>query len=71
MSISHKKINSMIKEVVENSDDNYDEKSFRELCHKIYLIESSVDERSGRKILNEIRDEIIRRASDITSTGAK
>ena len=70
MSISHKKINSMIDQVVSDLDfKDYDENSFSELCKKIYLIESSVDERSARKITVEMREEIIRRASAVGKRG--
>jgi len=70
MSISHKKINSMIDQVVSDLDfKDYDENSFSELCKKIYLIESSVDERSARKITVEMREEIIRRASVVGKRG--
>ncbi len=70
MSISHKKINSMIDQVVGDLDfKDYDENSFAELCKKIYLIESSVDERSARKITVEMREEIIRRASVVGKRG--
>ena len=66
MSISHKKINSMILSVIDSeSFSDYDVDAFRDLCQKIYLIESSVDERSGRKNLSDIRDEVIRRAPEI------
>lgn len=64
MSISHRKINSMIDEVISGSSFRvYDERAFAELCKKIYLIESSVDERSAKKINVEIREEIMHRAS--------
>jgi len=66
MSISHKKINSMIESVVlESNRGAAQQKLFNDLCQKIYLIESSVGENSSRGVISDIKDEIARRSSDI------
>lgn len=66
MSISHKKINSMIELVVSEGDrDTAQKKLFSDLCQKIYLIESSIGENSSRSIISDIKEEIARRSSDI------
>lgn len=66
MSISHKKINNMIKSAIENLGSfgcNNDE--FESLCRQIYLVESSMNETSsGSSIVTAMRDEIIRRSDD-------
>ncbi len=66
MSISHKKINEMIKTAV--SDLNAfgrEQQAFNSLCEKIYLIESSLNEStSATKIISEMREEIMSRAID-------
>lgn len=62
MSISHHKINSIIKNVIEEiSEDLPSELSMNdieELCKQVYLIESSVSDSSHSKI-NDIKDKII------------
>lgn len=66
MSISHKKINSMIELVVSEGDrDPAQKKLFSDLCQKIYLIESSIGENSSRSVISDIKEEIARRSSDI------
>jgi len=60
MSISYKKINSMISSVInEKTDLNEDKKDvLREVCEKVYMIESSVEQTSGHQIINDIKGEI-------------
>jgi len=66
MSVSHKKINGLIEKVIEGKEElNYDKDKFIQLCQRIYLIESSVDDRSRSQIISDIRDEIIRRSTSL------
>lgn len=66
MSVSHKKINGLIEKVIqENEELNYESDKFIQLCQRIYLIESSVDDRSRSQTLSDIRDEIIRRSPNL------
>lgn len=69
MSISHKKINELIVEVVKEFDNfpvgtNRDlletnRESLIELCQKIYLIESSVSGLSAQSLGDELHKEIM------------
>ncbi|WP_417529524.1 hypothetical protein [Marinobacter lipolyticus] len=66
MSVSHKKINGLIEKVIEEKEElNYDKDKFIQLCQRIYLIESSVDDRSRSQTISDIRDEIIRRSTSL------
>lgn len=66
MSISHKKINSMIGDVVSAPEfESYEFEAFGDLCRKIYLIESSLDQNSNKKNLGDIMDEISMRALSV------
>lgn len=66
MSVSHKKINGLIEKVIEGKEElNYDKDKFIQLCQRIYLIESSVDDRSRSQTISDIRDEIIRRSTTL------
>lgn len=66
MSVSHKKINGLIEKVIEETQElNYDKDKLIQLCQRIYLIESSVDDRSRSQTISDIRDEIIRRSPSL------
>lgn len=66
MSISHSKINELIERVVNDVlETSYDRDSLIELCRRIYLIETSIYDRSAQQINNDIRDEIKMRAHNI------
>lgn len=66
MSVSHKKINGLIEKIIEEREElNYDKDKFVQLCQRIYLIESSVDDRSRSQTISDIRDEIIRRSPSL------
>ncbi len=64
MSISFKKINSMISKEVELCSDLSAEKmrALRETCEKIYMLESSVESVSGQQAVSDIKGEVVRRA---------
>lgn len=64
MSISFKKINSMIAREVELCTDLSDRQKrvLREACEKIYMLESSVDLVSSQQTISDIKGEIVRRA---------
>ncbi|BCB72564.1 hypothetical protein HMEPL2_29150 [Vreelandella aquamarina] len=67
MSVSHKKINGLIEQVItQDLKLDYDQTLFIDLCQRIYLIESSVDEKARSQVLSDIRDEIIRRAEKLS-----
>jgi hypothetical protein len=66
MSVSYKKINGLIERVIINDLKNeFDQDKFIKLCQKIYLIESSVDDRSRSQLISDLREEIIRRAPNL------
>lgn len=64
MSISYKKINSMISAEVELLPDLSDEKrtAIKDLCQRIYMLESSLSKASNQQIISEIKGEITLRA---------
>ena len=64
MSISFRKINSMISREVEICADLSDQQKriLREACEKIYMLESSVDLVSSQQTIADIKGEIVRRA---------
>jgi hypothetical protein len=65
MSISFRKINSMIESEVsckELTDEQ--KKMIGDLCTKIYLIESSLEKGGSSQVTNEIRGEISLRSDD-------
>lgn len=74
MSVSHKKINRLIEEVIQkrvslemsNDEINIDKGDFIDLCKKIYLIESSVGSLSQSHIIDEIRTDIILAATKLS-----
>lgn len=69
MSISHKKINELIVEVVNEFDDfpngengqliMKNQQALIDLCQKIYLIESSAGGQSSQSLGDELRKEIM------------
>lgn len=65
MSISYKKINSMISEQVEEYEDLTQDqrKLLIDLCEKVYMIESSVEQVSGQQIISDIKGEITLKAN--------
>ena len=60
MSISFKKINSMIEtEIFENAElQDTQKKVLKELCAKIYMIESSIEQGSNQQTISDIKGEI-------------
>jgi hypothetical protein len=64
VSISFKKINSMITNEVSLCDDLTEEqrRTLRDTCEKIYMLESSVESVSSQQLISDIRGEIILRA---------
>lgn len=74
MSVSHKKINRLIEEIIgekgcleiSNKEVEVDLPHFINLCKKIYLIESSTGNLSQNQIIDEIRADIILTASKIS-----
>lgn len=66
MSISYKKVNSMISEQIDSidSDDAEQKALLKDLCEKIYMIESSVDQMSSHQIIRDIMGEITNKSSD-------
>lgn len=59
MSISYKKINSMIEIEVDRQEiDDEQKKLLKDLCTKIYLIESSLEKGGSHQVINDIRGEI-------------
>lgn len=64
MSISFKKINSMISSEVDLCDELSMEqkRTLREACEKIYMLESSVESVSSQQTTSDIRGEVIMRA---------
>ena len=70
MSISFKKINSMIAEEVGLSLDlsEHQKRTLRETCEKIYMLESSVDLVSSQQTISDIKGEIVRRADSFSES---
>ena len=66
MSISFKKINALIDAAVSEAPDlSEDERRrLRDLCEKIYMIESSLDSGSAQQKASDMRDEIIKKAQE-------
>lgn len=60
MSISFKKINSMIEaEILEKTELSDEQKKvLKDLCEKIYMIESSIEQGSNQQIISDIKGEI-------------
>jgi hypothetical protein len=67
MSISFKKVNSMIETEVELQEGMSDEqkKVLKELCEKIYMIESSVETGNNQQLIQDVKGQIARRAGDM------
>lgn len=65
MSISHRKINTLISEHVSAIEDlsATERQAIEKLCEKIYLIESSMSSSSAQKKIDDIKQEIMRAAS--------
>ncbi len=65
MTISFRKINSMIESEVSNQElSEEQQKVLGELCIKIYMIESNLEKGGSQQIVNEIKGEISRKADD-------
>jgi len=64
MSISYKKINLMIEQEVEHVDElsNDDKYALKDLCEKIYTIESNISHVSNQQTIADIKGEIALRA---------
>ncbi|MEM7357932.1 MAG: hypothetical protein AAF431_02405 [Pseudomonadota bacterium] len=64
MSISYKKINSMISAEVDLLTDLSEENrvAIRDLCQRIYMLESSLSKASNQQIISEIKGEVTIRA---------
>ena len=64
MSISYKKINSMIAKAVAQTDDLSEgsKQILKEICEKIYMLESSIERVSNQQTIADIKGEIVRRA---------
>lgn len=62
MSISHKKIRSLISDHIENTDGLSVERkeNLERLCEKIYLIESDLSNASAQQKISEIRQEVMK-----------
>lgn len=71
MSISHKKINSMIENIIEDGDLFTDKKKeFIELCQRIYLIESTASHStSNKQLIADVKEEIERRHQTFSREG--
>ena len=71
MSISFKKINSMISAEVDLLSDLSDRQRrvLRETCEKIYMMESSVEQVSSQQTINDIKGEVSRRADKFLESG--
>ena len=68
MSISFKKINSMIEIEMNESQDLSDDQKviLKELCEKIYMIESSIEQGSNQQLINDVKGEIARKADSFS-----
>jgi len=65
MSISFRKINSMIDSEVSSQELTDEQKKLLgALCTKIYLIESSIEKGGSNQVTNDIRGEISLRSDD-------
>lgn len=65
MSISYRKINSMIEDEVKDTDLTDDQaKLLAELCKKIYMIESSLENTGSHQTISDIKGEITLKAND-------
>ena len=65
MTISFRKINSMIESEVSNQELSEEQKRILGgLCTKIYLIESSLEKVGSQQIVSDIKGEISLRAND-------
>lgn len=66
MSVSHKKINGLIEQVIMQSPElEFSESQLIELCQRIYLIESSVDDKARSQLISDIKDEVVRRSNRV------
>jgi hypothetical protein len=66
MSVSHKKINGLIEQVItQDLKLDFDQARFIDLCQRIYLIESSIDDKARSQVISDIRDEIVRRSEKL------
>ena len=63
MTISHRKINQLIEDAVNDFNAfGYNTVKFEQLCKKIYMMESSLnDSVSSTRLIQDIRDEIVQR----------
>lgn len=63
MSISHRKINELIEDVINTNDDfnlkGDSKEKLIELCKKIYLIESTMSDLSAQRLREELTTEIL------------
>lgn len=63
MSISHRKINELIEDVINTNDDfnlkGDNKEKLIELCKKIYLIESTMSDLSAQRLREELTTEIL------------
>lgn len=65
MTISFRKINSMIESEVSNQKFSEDQKKLLiNLCTKIYLIESSLEKGGSQQIINDLKGEISLKADE-------
>jgi hypothetical protein len=71
MSISFKKVNTMIADVVEGSDDinSGQKKVLAEVCQRVYMIESSIEYTSNSQVISEVKGEVSLKANDFDEEG--
>lgn len=64
MSISFRKINSMISDEIDHFSDLSKRQKcvLREACEKIYMLESSIEQASSQQTISDIKGEVARRA---------
>jgi hypothetical protein len=69
MSISHRKINELIEDVINTNDDfnlkGDNKEKLIELCKKIYLIESTMSDFSAQRLRDELSTEILHYSNHI------
>ena len=69
MSISHRKINELIEDVINTNDDfnlkGDNKEKLIELCKKIYLIESTISDFSAQRLRDELSNEILHYSNHI------
>ena len=69
MSISYRKINLMIEQEIECLDElsKNQKRGLRELCEKVYMMESSIGQVSNQQTIADIKGEISLRADSFGS----